>query len=81
MKVKVYIEPARATIVKEVEIDDKFRALATERPWECNIPDSLYDEAVAVIEQAVGVKMDYDEEAAYVCSVADAETDIVMLEA
>lgn len=80
MKVKVFIAPVRTPIVKEIELDDKFRALAIEHPWECDIPDELYAEAIAAVEQAVGVKLDYDEEASYISGVADAETDIIMLE-
>lgn len=77
MKVKCYI----STIVeKEVEIDDKFKALAVEYPWDHDIPDELYDEAVAAVEKATGVPMDEDADGDFICGVADIETGITILE-
>lgn len=77
MKVKCYI----STIVeKEVEIDDKFKALAVNRPWEHDIPDKLYEEAVTAVEQATGVKMDDCADGDFICAVEDIETNIPILE-
>lgn len=77
MKVKCYI----STIVeKEVEIDDKFKALAVERPWEHDIPDELYEEASSAVEAATGAKMNDNAEGAVILGVHDVETDIVILE-
>lgn len=77
MKVKCFI----STIVeKEVEIDDKFKALAVDRPWEHHIPDKLYEEAVTAVEQAIGVKMDDCADGDFICAVTDVETDIAILE-
>ena len=78
MKVKCYVN---VIFTKEVEIDDKFKALAVEKPWEWNIPKELYEEAVQAVEKATGIKMDdMCNDSAYICSVEDCETEIVMLE-
>ena len=77
MKVKCYI---CTYIEKEVEIDDKFKALAVEYPWAHNIPDDLYEEAIAAVEAATGAKMDDNAEGDIILGVHDTETDIVMLE-
>ena len=77
MKVKCYI----STIVKkEVEIDDKFKALAVDSPWKHDIPDELYEEAVAAVEKATGVPMDDNADGDFIFGVHDSETGIVMLE-
>ena len=77
MKVKCYIS---TIIEKEVEIDDKFKVLAVERPWEHDIPDELYEEAVAAVEKATGVPMDDCADGDFICGVADIETGITILE-
>lgn len=77
MKVKCYICTRSE---KEVEIDDKFKALAVEKPWEHNIPDELYKEAIAAVEAATGAEMDDNAEGDIILGVRDVETDIVMLE-
>lgn len=77
MKVKCYI----STIVeKEVEIDDKFKALAVERPWEHDIPDELYEEAVVAVEKATGAKMEDNADGETILGVEDIETEIAILE-
>lgn len=77
MKVKCYI----STIVeKEVEIDNKFKALAVEYPWEHDIPDELYDEAVAAVEAATGAKMEDNADGEIILGVEDIETEIIILE-
>ena len=77
MKVKCYI----STIVeKEVEIDDKFKALAVDSPWKHDIPDELYEEAVAAVEKATGVPMNDNADGDFICSVEDIETEISILE-
>lgn len=77
MKVKCYIS---TIIEKEVEIDDKFKTLAVERPWEHDIPSELYAEAVAAVEKATGVPMDDLADGDFICSVEDIETEIIILE-
>ena len=77
MKVKCYIS---TIIEKEVEIDDKFKTLAVERPWEYDIPAELYDEAVAAVEKATGVPMDDLSDGNFICGVEDIETKITILE-
>ena len=78
MKVRCYVS---AISTREVEIDDKFKALAVNKPWEHNIPDELYEEAVQAVEKATGIKMDDNcSNAAYICSVEDCETEIPILE-
>lgn len=77
MKVKCYIS---TIIEKEVEIDDKFKVLAVERPWEHDIPDELYEEAVAAVEKATGVPMDDCADGDFIGSVEDIETEIPILE-
>ena len=77
MKVKCYIA---TYIEKEVEIDDKFKALAVEYPWTHNIPNDLYEEAIAAVEAATGAKMDDNTEGDIILGVHDTETDIVILE-
>lgn len=75
------VECCISTIIeKEIEIDDKFKALAIERPWEHNIPDELYEEAIAAVEAVTGAKMDDNAEGDIIFGVRDVETDIVMLE-
>jgi hypothetical protein len=77
MKVRCYI----STIVKrEVEIDDKFKTLAVEHPWEHDIPNELYEEAVAAVEKATGIPMDDLADGDFICSVEDVETEISILE-
>jgi hypothetical protein len=77
MKVKCYIS---SIIEKEVEIDDKFKALAVERPWEQDIPNQLYEEAIDAVEKATGAQARDDEANHFICSVEDSETGILMLE-
>lgn len=78
MKVKCFIAVYSE---KEVEIDDKFKVLATKKPWECNIPLELYDEAIAAVEKATGAKMDDTANGTEVIlSVRDNETGTYMLE-
>lgn len=78
MKVKCYVN---AILTREVEIDDKFKPLAVDRPWEQNISDELYEEAVQAVEKATGIKMDDNcGDSAYICGVEDCETNITILE-
>ena len=78
MKVKCYI---CTVLTREVEIDDKFKPLAVEKPWEHNIPKELYAEAVEAVEKATGLKMDdMVDDSAYICSVEDCASEITMLE-
>lgn len=78
MKVKCYVS---TILTREVEIDDKFKALAVDKPWEHDIPDSLYEEAIQAVEKATGIKMDENcGDSAYICSVEDCETEITMLQ-
>jgi hypothetical protein len=77
MKVKCYI---CKIVEKEVEIDDKFKALAVEHPWEHNLPDELYDEAIKAVEKAAGAQMNDDCEDNFICGVEDLETNITILE-
>lgn len=76
MKVKCTI---RTVIEKEIIIDDKFKALAAEKPWEANISDELYDEASRVVENITGLTFD-DNNETYICCVEDCETGYTMLE-
>ena len=78
MKVKCFIAVYSE---KEVEIDDKFKVLATEKPSECNIPLALYDEALTAVEKATGAKMDDSTNGTEVIlSVRDNETGSYILE-
>lgn len=78
MQVRCYVN---TILTREVEIDDKFKALAVEKPWEHNIPDELYEEAVQAVEKATGIKMDDNcGDSAYICGVEDCETEITILE-
>lgn len=78
MKVKCYIPTVRTV---EVEIDDKFKALAVERPWEHpELTNEMYEEAVVAVEKATGLKMDDTLDSDYVCGVEDIETEITILE-
>lgn len=77
MKVKCYIS---TIIEKEVEIDDKFKVLAVERPWEHDIPNELYAEAVAAVEKAAGAKMEDNADGEIILGVEDIETEIIILE-
>lgn len=78
MKVKCFVP---TLLTKEVEIDDKFKVLAVNRPWEHNIPEELYEEAIQAVEEATGLKMDDSyEDSAYICAVEDCETEITILE-
>lgn len=78
MKVKCFVS---AILTREIEIDDKFKALAVDKPWEHNIPNELYEEAVQAVEKATGIKMDDNcGDSAYICSVEDCETEITILE-
>ena len=78
MKVKCFVS---TILTKEVEIDDKFKALAVDKPWKHNIPDELYEEAVKAVEEATGIKMDDNgDDSAYICGVEDCETEITILE-
>jgi hypothetical protein len=78
MKVKCYVQ---TILTREVEIDDKFKILAVEKPWEHNIPDALYEEAVQAVEKATGIKMDDNcNDSAWICSVEDCETENLILE-
>ena len=78
MKVKCYVS---AILTREVEIDDKFKALAVDKPWEHDISDSFYEEAIQAVEKATGIRMDGNcNDNAYICSVEDCETKIMMLE-
>ena len=79
MKVKCYIHTINI-ITKEVEMDDKFKSLAVEHPWEHDIPDELYEEAVAAVEKATGVSMDEGADGDFITSVEDIETEIPILE-
>ena len=65
---------------KEVEIDDKFKTLVVNRPQEHNIPLTLYDEAIAAVETATGVKMDDSGDGEFILNVRDSETDTCILE-
>ena len=76
MKVKCSII---TVIEKEIIIDDKFKALAVEKPWEANISDELYDEASRAVENITGLTFD-DNNETYICSVEDCETGYPMLE-
>lgn len=78
MKVKCFVS---AILTREVEIDDKFKVLAVDKPWEHNIPNELYEEAVKAVEKATGIKMDDNcDDSAYICGVEDCETEITILE-
>lgn len=74
MKVRCYIS---TIIEKEIEIDDKFKSLAVEKPWEHNIPNELYDEATKAVEEITGLTFDDDDET-YICSVVDCETEYML---
>jgi hypothetical protein len=78
MKVRCYVN---IVTTREIEIDDKFKALAVDKPWEHNIPNELYEEAVQAVEKVLGIKMDENcDDSAYICAVEDCETEITMLE-
>lgn len=78
MKVRCYVS---TILTREVEIDDKFKALAVDKPWEHDIPNELYEEACQAVEKATGLKMDdCGDDSAYIFGVEDCETEITILE-
>ena len=76
MKVKVvYVE----YITKEIEIDDKFKPLADQKYYGT---EEEYDEATKEVERVMKMPFGDDncENAKYIVSVTDSETDNTMLE-
>lgn len=58
MKVKLYVCLHEEI---EVEIDDKFRKLATPHPWEdITIADKDYEECIKAVEEASGLPLGED---------------------
>ena len=81
----------KCTVLKyeevEVEIDDKFRKLAVNHPWEYdNITSGDYHECYKAVEQATGLNFgDVDDDnnwvdAPYIVAVTSAENDETMIE-